>query len=289
FDDTTRATPASIIAPIVVEELKAGGIKDENILFIAMVGSHRALTQPEVRTKLGDDIVDTYPWINHNPYDQLVDLGTSSHGNHFKVDFYFMQADVKVSISGIKKHGAGYSGGAKAILPGVSSVDSIEYLHQKIRWGGLGKIYHNDARADMEEVARRSGLDFSINTIMNEKRQPIGIHAGDVIEAFRSACHDAVKQYTTEIARDADVVIANCYPMVRDTSGFGFANQSLREGGTAIVIWQLPLVKSSIHYFAERRKYTGKSFWENQQVRDPVKKAGQIIVFSQYIQRRDML
>ena len=289
FDDLSRATPSNEIAPVVVEELKAGGIKDENILFMAMVGSHRPLTQPEARAKLGDAIVDNYPWINHNPHDNLVDRGLTSHGNHVKLNFYFMQADIKVSMSGIKKHGAGYSGGAKAILPGVSWINTIEYMHEKIQWGGLGKIYHNDARADMEEAARKAGLDFSINTVMNEKRRPIGIHTGDVVEAFRSAAHDASQKYRTEMVGNADVVVANCYPMNIQETGFGFANQSLREGGTAIVIWQLPLVKASIHYWDERHYFTGKSFWENQRERDPVRKAGQIILFSQYVQRRDTL
>ena len=36
FDDMTRATPAYAIAPLVLAELKAAGIKDENILFLAV-------------------------------------------------------------------------------------------------------------------------------------------------------------------------------------------------------------------------------------------------------------
>ncbi|MFC1539451.1 hypothetical protein ACFL6H_08500, partial [Candidatus Latescibacterota bacterium] len=178
---------------------------------------------------------------------------------------------------------------AKAILPGVSWINTIEYMHEELNWAGLGKIHHNEARACMEEAARKSGLDFSINTVMNENRRPIGVHAGDVVDAFRSAARDAAGKYVTEMPKGADVVVANSYPMNIQETGFGFANQSLREGGTAVVIWQSPFVKASIHYWDERHNYTGKSYWDNLNPRDPVRKAGQIILYSQYVQRRDTI
>ncbi len=289
FDDISRATPTNEIAPVVIEELKAGGIKDENILLIENCGSHRPLSQNEARAKMGA-LVDKYPWINHNPYDNLVDRGLTSQNNHVKLNFYFMQADVKVTISGIKKHAAGYSGGAKAILPGISWINSIEYMHEELDWAGLGKIHHNTARECMEEAARMANLDFSVNTIMNENRRPIGIHAGDVVDAFRSAANDAAMKYETDMARDAaDVVIVNTYPMTNQETGFGLANRTLREGGTAVIIWQSPRVRASIHYWAERRDFTGKSYWDNINKRDPVRKAGRVILFSQYVQRRDTI
>lgn len=299
FDDLTRATPAKEIAPLLIEELKAGGIRDENILFVCMLGSHGAANEPDVRAKLGDEIVDNYPWINHNVHENLTDLGKTSRGNHLKVNYYVMQADVKVSISGIKVHGGpGYSGGAKAILPGVASLDAIEYMHTTIPGiqgnrnptVGAGKIYHNDCRLDMEESARLAGLDFTVQLLINGRREIIGVYAGDVVDAFRPAVHDANVRYETKLARDVDVVITNGYPRTMQEYGFEWANQSLRWGGTSIVIWQMPLAKYTLHYYNERRDYRGKSFWDlNKEKTDPVERAGQVIVFSQYIQRRDML
>ena len=99
FDDLTRTTPASEIAIAVVEELKAGGIKDENILFVCMLGSHRGISALETRAKLGDYIVDRYSWINHNCHDNFVELGRTSNGNRVKVNHYVMQADVKVAVT----------------------------------------------------------------------------------------------------------------------------------------------------------------------------------------------
>ena len=298
FDDITRATPAGEVAPLVIDELNAGGIKNENILFVCTLGSHAAVTEQDVRAKLGSAIVDNFPWINHNCSNNFADLGRTTLGNRILVNYYVMKADVKISISGIKKHGgAGYSGGAKAILPGVASLDTISYNHHAIpgvrgnsnSTVGTGKIYHNDLRTDMEEAARMAGLDFTIQLLLNGKRQIIGVYAGDLVDAFRPAVHDANKRCETDIAKDADVVIVNCYPRNLQESGFGWANRSLRSGGTAVVIWQMPLGKSSIHYSSERRLYNGKSFWENQSSGNPAGNAGQVIIFSQYAQYRDVM
>lgn len=294
FDDITRATPFKDIAPIVVEELKKGGVKDEHILFVCTLGSHRGATSQEIRAKLGDAIVDRYAWINHNAFDNFVDVGKTSYGNRIKVNYYVMQADVKVSLSGIKKHyGAGYSGGAKAILPGVSSLDTIEYNHSHLR-GELGKIYHNNLRSDMEEAARLAGLDFTVQILINGKREVIGMYAGDTIEAFREAAHDANKKYHTDMAHDADVVIANGYPRNMQETGFEWAEPSMREGGTALFIAQMPLGHFTIHYHNERAEWNGHSFWELQAGKkmtglSPLKKAGQLIIFSQYFQHRDVM
>ena len=105
FDDLSRPTPANAIAPLVIEELHAGGIKDENILFISMIGSHWAMTHDEVLAKLGFPLVDKYPWINHNSFDNFAKLGKTSGGIPVEVNYYFYTADVKVAIGNLKKHG----------------------------------------------------------------------------------------------------------------------------------------------------------------------------------------
>ena len=295
FDDVTRPTPVKDVMPALIEELKAGGIKDEHILLVCGMGAHRGMTTQEARAKLGDDVVDSYPWINHNCHNNLVELGKTSFGNRIKIYHYVMKADVKVSISGIKVHsGPGYSGGAKAILPGCASVHTIEYNHTHLA-GGTGKIYHNEIRQDMEEAARMAGLDFSVQVIINGKRQVTGIYAGDVVDAFRPAVHEANKRYGTELVQNSDVVIANPYPRnMQDEPGLDWCNSSLREGGTAIGMCQMPLGRYTLHYKNRLHDYTGASFWENpsrqfgHNLRDPVPKAGLIIIYSQYLQYRNM-
>jgi nickel-dependent lactate racemase len=300
FDDLTRPTPVSVVAPLIIEELKAGGIKEENILFVASYGNHRIMSQVEVRAKLGDEIVEKYPWINHNVWENLTDVGETSFKNRIKVNFYFMKADVKVCISGIKHHGmAGYGGGGKAVLPGVAWIESTSFNHRKIAGGGsrknetvgMGKIFKNEVRLDMEEAAELAAVDFTAQIVYNGKRKPVGVFAGASRKAHREACKMANRHYRTQPFQQADIVIANSYPQTRHGIGaLGWVGRSIKEGGSAVLILQNPMGLSSWHYHEERTSFRSQSYWDMlpTNVSSPVPKARQIIVFSQYLQKREM-
>jgi nickel-dependent lactate racemase len=300
FDDLTRPTPVNAVAPFIIEELKAGGIKDDNILFVASYGNHRIMSPIEVKAKLGDGIVENYPWINHNAWENLADVGVTSFRNRIKVNHYFMKADVKVCISGIKHHGsAGYGGGGKAVLPGIAWIESTSYNHRVIagegsrrnKTVGMGKIFKNEVRLDMEEAAELAGVDFTAQIVYNGKRRPVGLFAGASREAHREACRMAVRHYRTEPYKEADIVIANSYPQTRHgMSGLGWINRSIKEGGSAVLILQNPMGLSSWHYHEERTSFRFQSYWDMlpTDASSPVPKAGQVIIFSQYLQKRDM-
>jgi nickel-dependent lactate racemase len=280
-----------------VDDLRAAGLKDENILFLGSFGAHRPMTNREVRAKLGDYIVDNFAWVNHNVWENLLEVGVTSFGNKIKVNHHFVRADIRITVSGVKGHGsAGYGGGGKAILPGVAWIDTIDYNHRTIASlgtnpsVGLAKVFKNDVRLDMNEAARLADVNFSVQIVYNERRQPIGIFAGDVVTAHHAACSMANGVLRTPTANDADIVIANAYPRNRQASGvLSWARSSLRDGGSAIMIVQHPDAMSTIHYLNERRSYQGHGYWEAfEEDRKPVEQAGQIIVYSQYMQKRDL-
>ena len=294
FDDITRATPTSEIAPLVVDELRASGIRDENILFICMIGSHLPVSDAEARAKLGDDIIDNYAWSNHNCLGNLTTLGKSSLGNEIKINTFFVKADVKISISGVKEHwGPGYGGGPKSILPGVSSLDTITYNHtefgQSNPTSARGKIYNNQCRQDMIEAARLAGLDFTVQLLLNGERKIIGVYAGDVVEAHEKAAIEANKLYETKLAQNADIVITNTYPRTTQETGYNWMNLSLRPGGTGIIIRQCPVGIIPDRYRPIRGTTGNSSFWDQQRTTDPIKQAGQVIIFSQYTPYRDIM
>ncbi len=300
FDDLTRPTPTGEIAPFVIEELKKGGIKDENILFVGSYGNHRVMSQIEVKAKLGEELVDKYPWINHNVWENLVNVGVTSFRNRIKINHYFMKADVKVCISGIKSHGsAGYGGGGKAILPGVAWIETTSYNHRNLRRAGSSrnetvgecKIFKNEVRLDMEEAAKLAGVDFTVQIVYNGKRKPVGIFAGDCRQAHIEACKMANRHYRTQPFQDADIVVANSYPQTRQgTRGLGWIRKSIKEGGSAVLVLQNPMCMSTWHYHNERSSFNFDSYWDRlpTDASSPVPKAKQIIIFSQYIQKRDM-
>ena len=123
FDDLTRTTPAYAVTPWLMAELTKAGIKDENVLFIGSFGTHRAMTQEEVGRKLGAEVAKRYAWLNHDAFDNLKEVGTTTRENKVLLNQTFLAADLKICISGVKVHqDAGYGGGAKAILPGLAGL-----------------------------------------------------------------------------------------------------------------------------------------------------------------------
>lgn len=299
FDDLTRPTPIDKIAPHVVAELEQVGLRQ--ILFLGSYGNHSIMSRDQIQRKLGLQIVKNYPWMNHNAWDNLKEVGVTSFGNKIWIDSNYLNADVKITISGVKGHSyAGFGGGSKAILPGVAGIETVAYNHMTIRGAGhqsnptigLGKIYQNDARLDMNEAARLTGVDFGVQVIYGPKRDVIAVYAGDIEQAWHDACKDASNHYQTEICKDADVVITNAYPRCQQGMGaLSWARESVREGGSVVFVMQSPMMFDPWHYLRERRNYRGQSYWDDLGVRQEsssVQSADQIIVYSQYIHKRDM-
>ena len=297
FDDLTRPTPIKKILPLLVDDLRAAGLKDENILFLTSYGSHRPMSHVEARAKLGDFIVNNFEWVNHSPWENLTEVGMTSRGNKIKVNYLFAGADLRITVSGIKGHGgAGYGGGAKAVLPGVAWMESIDYFHRTIASNGtnptigLAKVFRNDIRLDMEEAARLADVNFSVQIVYNELREPIEVFAGDIVTAHHMACRKANGILRTPSVSNADIVVANAYPQNRQAlTSLEWARNGLRDGGSAVLIAQHPDALTTMHYLNERRFYKGQGKWDHMEDdKTTVQQAAQIIVFSQYMQKRDI-
>ncbi len=177
FDDLTRTTPTYTVAPLIAAELEAAGIKEENILFLGSFGTHRPMTAAEIQKKLSKEVATRYAWMNHDAFDNLKDVGQTSFKNRVLLNQTFLAADLKICLSGIKVHqDAGYGGGAKAVLPGVAALSTVEYNHETIMRGnkttGPVKIFKNEMRLDMIEAARMAKVDFTVQIMYNQKLRP---------------------------------------------------------------------------------------------------------------------
>lgn len=258
FDDLTRSTPAYAVTPWLIAELAKAGIKDENILFIGSFGTHRAMTQEEVARKLGPRIAENYAWVNHNVFDNVKETGTTIRGNKVLLNQTFLGADLKICISGIKVHqDAGYGGGAKAILPGLAALPTVEYNHTqiltKVRTTGPVKVFQNDMRLDMIEAARMAKVDYTVQILYNDRLRPTRIWAGDIVDAHHAGVRVAAKTHCTPTLKDADIVVANAYPQNAQAFHGGlWINYSVRDRGTGVLIVQHPLGLDPIHYLNNR-------------------------------------
>jgi len=247
-DDLSRPTPAHTVLPILLEELAAGGIEPDQITFVVSLGSHTALTDGDLRKKLGDDIVDRFRVLNHDCQRDLVDLNYKVGKVSVRLNSAFMAADFKILLGGVTPHAfAGFSGGAKMVLPGLANIESIEWTHKAVLMGLRGRagtLTENPLRREFERVARQAGANFTIQVVVNSRRQVAGVFAGGLEMAHREAVQFAAKVYATPVVVQADVVVLNAYPkddeLLQAENAFMFHHTApgnyLKQDGLALVI-----------------------------------------------------
>jgi nickel-dependent lactate racemase len=248
-EDVTRPMRVDRLAPIVLGELEAGGIARENIVIVSAVGCHKPQTGPDFRRKLGDAIVDTYRTLSPSQYDQLTYLGTTRRGTPIHVNAQVAAADVKVGVGGILPHpAAGYGGGGKTVLPGICGAETITTHHLKGANAGSGvrTIEGNEFRADLEEAAELTRLDFVVNAIMGVSRDIVGLFVGDMIDAHRQGIALAEQAYAVTAERNADINIISAYPedydLIQSTKALakGMGTDSLKVGGKVLLVTACP-------------------------------------------------
>lgn len=252
FDDLTRPTKLDELVPYVLQELKEGGIKDENIRFIAGIGAHGAMKLMDFQKKLGAEIPQKYLVFNHNPYENCTRLGTTSRGTPVLINREFMACDLKIAMGSLVPHvTAGFGGGGKMILPGVAHIDTIEANHRnlcRVAEGGTlvhdgwGWVEGNAMRLDAEDTARMAGLDVSVNALVNIHRDTIGLFVGDLVAAHREGVKMAEKVYATKIPAEADIVVANSHAKANEACLVVHTGSKLlkKNGGDLVVIGNIP-------------------------------------------------
>jgi len=270
FDDMTRPTRVFELAPILVRELLAGGMREEDIVFVCALGTHGALTQNEFRKKLGQEIVERFRVFNHNIYENCLEVGTTKRGTRLLVNREVMEADVKVAIGCVTAHAqVGFSGGGKIVLPGVAHVDSIAHYHIQVEamareTTGLGNFDRNILRFEIEEAARMTGIDFLVNVTVNGRGATSAVFAGELFQVHEKAVTLAKELYSTQPRpKDKDLVIANAFVKANEMAiSVLLGVLALKDlAGTVVVVANSP-EGQVIHYLLGRfgRDYGGRQF-----------------------------
>ncbi len=213
-DDLTRPTPAADVLPLLVEELRRAGIAETAMTVFVAGGTHPADSREAVVKKVGAQIAASIRVVPHDCHGELADLGTSPAGLPVKLNRLFLESDLKIGVGCLYPHPfAGFSGGAKIVLPGLCGAETTRMMHDYVRGArARGGSIHTEVRRDMVAVARRAGLEFIVNVTLNRHRAISGLFAGDVEQAFESGVQAARRMYRVESPPRADVVIADMYP-----------------------------------------------------------------------------
>ena len=188
--DITRPMPTWTVMPPLLEELYAAGVQPEDITLVFALGSHRKHTEEEMRHLAGERAFREIRCVDGDPND-CVHPGVTSRGTPVDIDRRVAEADRRICLGNIEYHYfAGYSGGAKAIMPGVSTRAAIQSNHSRMVEADAraGKLAGNPVREDLEEAATMVGVDFILNVVLDAHKEIIRAVAGDVTAAHRAGC-----------------------------------------------------------------------------------------------------
>ena len=247
--DLTRYCPDELVAGAVLAELGRAGVPDSAITIIVGVGTHRAMTRPEVVAKLGASIAESFRVLNHDWRDDrgLADLG-AENGFPLQVNRLVVDADLRITTGVLEPHlFAGYSGGAKTMVIGaaghatIGATHGYEVLsHPTSRLGNADSIF----RRFINAAGERLGIEFVVNLVIDPDKRVTHVLAGHPVAVFREGVAFARRVFEVPVGGMAEIVVSvpgppknlnlyqatrACYPAILGP------RPVVREGGIVIV------------------------------------------------------
>ncbi len=242
--DLTRPCPSDRLIPPVLDELQAAGVRDEAITVVLALGLHRPMSQPEMEEAVGPGVYRRVRVLNHDASD-VVRLGSTSAGTPIEIFRPVVNADLRICLGNLELHYfAGYSGGAKAVMPGCASRASVQANHAMMVGpeATAGQLDGNPVRADLEEGAAMVGIDFVLNVVTDGQHRILGAVAGEVTAAHRQGCDMVARQGIVAVPESADIVLASAggYPkdidLYQAQKALDNASHAVREGGIIVLL-----------------------------------------------------
>ena len=215
--DGTRPVPNKLLIPWLLEELP---VPESQVTVLVGTGTHRPNTDEELVDMFGQEVMKRVQIVNHDAFDGVGNehIGQTTSGTPVVLNKRYVHADFKIAVGFIEPHFfAGFSGGPKAVAPGVASIDTIFRLHRaeligdpKSTWGVLDD---NPLHSEIREAVALCPPDFMVNVTLNAEKNISGYYVGDYREAHIKGCAD--------VKASAMVAVKHPFPVVV-TSNSGF-------------------------------------------------------------------
>jgi nickel-dependent lactate racemase len=213
--DSTRVARTDLLVGALLGLLVRAGVPAAGIEVVVATGSHPSLDDTELRRLAGR------AEVRLRQHDcraaGLARAGVTRSGSEVGLDPGVLDADLVVATGRVTNHYfAGYTGGAKALLPGVAAYQAIARNHRLVLdpegWpdprAANGRLRGNPVREEMEEVAAMLPRPpFLANTLVDDAGAIAALCAGSLGEAFPGACAAAEAACAVEVARPYDVVV----------------------------------------------------------------------------------
>lgn len=246
--DITRPCPSDLLLPVLLEELNGAGVADHDITVVFGLGTHRPHTPAEQEALVGSAIARRVRCVDSDPSD-VARVGITRRGTPVDVFLPVLRADVRVLLGVIEYHYfAGYSGGFKALIPGVCTESTIQANHRRMTEPGAvtGKLDGNPVREDIEEAGALVGADFILNVVLDEHKRIVRAVAGHPVLAHREGCAalDAFGRATVD--RPADVVVIGAGGSPKDINlyqaqkALDNGRHIVRPGGILLLVAECP-------------------------------------------------
>ena len=246
FPDLTRPMPNPTVLPPLLAELERLGVRRESILLLCSTGTHRQATEAEMAALVGPEVYGKYTIHDH----------VSTDGDHVEVgrvedtpvllDRRYVEADVRIVTGFVEPHFfAGFSGGPKAVCPGVASLETIleahnpnRIAHEKATWL---EIEDNPVQQFIQAAVKLLPPSFSVDVAIDRRRKLTGVFAGALPDAHRRACAFVQDTSVQRVGGRFDVVVSTNggFPLDRNlyqaTKGMAAAERVVRDGGTVVL------------------------------------------------------
>ncbi len=243
--DTTRAQPREVMLRALFEEMP--GINPDDVTILIATGTHRTNTHAELERMLGHNILASYTVINHDSRDDssLAYLGDTKTGAPIYLNRKWLAADVRITTGFVEPHFfAGFSGGAKMVAPGLAGLKTVLVLHDAKRIGSPNATWSvidgNPVQDDIREIARTSGVTFSIDVTLNRDQDITAVFAGELFAEHGQACVFSKKSVMCPVDSPFDVVLTtnSGYPLDQNlyqaVKGMSAAAKVIKPGGTIV-------------------------------------------------------
>lgn len=243
FSDGTRAQPRDRVLPPLLDELRAAGVAPERITLFNATGTHRANTDAELREMLGPAVAERYRIVQHDARDpaSLADAGGGA-----LLNAEFLRAGLKILTGFIEPHFfAGFTGGPKAIMPGLAGLPTILANHGPRRLdepnATWGVTVGNPVWEEMRDIALRARPDFLLDVALDSERRMTGVFAGELLAAHAAGTRFVARTALAPVPAPFDVVITSNsgWPLDRNVyqavKGMAAAARVVKPGGAIVI------------------------------------------------------
>ncbi len=214
IDDHTRPISSKYFLDALSAIFQSLNIEDEKVKILISTGLHRNPTLEELHRMIGEEHINRFDIIFHDANNEieLEYVGDTKSGNSIYLNSRYVEATVRIVTGYVEPHFfSGYSGGRKAIVPGIAGKNTILYNHSaknihsdNARFGGLE---NNALHEDMIDATRLCKPDFCINAILNREHEIVHVAAGNIFAVFNHLVQIQKQDCFQEITQKFDIVI----------------------------------------------------------------------------------